>query len=348
MSWILEPWSSGPPYDLKVSYTASCNLLLERLGCAREDYDVRVSDSLVGTNTTNFHCGCGTMTQASSMLNNIIMDKFNDLDLRNMPIFSNPVYLSVPMSMCIILICGKLGAILAVYLKLPPIIGFLLTGLGIQNILSPMFLKGAGYPYPSPASEIKLLALIIVLMRAGLAIKFDEISKNSLATTLLSIVPYMSEFFAFMYVGVVIFGWSAIDMGLFASVMAPLGPSVVISGLLSIVAKPNRDVGYVPKQILISSPLEAVLAIVLFGIFSNLEQTSTNPLYPWVKTYPLYVNCLLIPLNIIFSTVLGVVLGYLVSLYINYRVHYKSDFIWVRISKNPQMGMYECIHIFVK
>jgi Kef-type K+ transport system membrane component KefB len=111
-----------------------------------------------------------------------------------------------------------------VYLKLPPIIGFLLVGLGIQNILSPMFLRGAGFPFPSPASELKLIALVIVLMRAGLAIKFDEITANAVPTFLLCTIPYMAEFFAFMYIGKTYFtDFSTISMGLFASIMAPLG-----------------------------------------------------------------------------------------------------------------------------
>jgi hypothetical protein len=87
-----------------------------------------------------------------------------------------------------------------------------------------MFLKGAGFPFPSPASEIKLIALVIVLMRAGLAIKFDEITANAIPTFLLCTFPYMAEFFAFMYIGKTYFtDFSTISMGLFASIMAPLG-----------------------------------------------------------------------------------------------------------------------------
>jgi hypothetical protein len=50
------------------------------------------------------------------------------------------------------------------------------------------------------------------------------------------------------------------------------------------------------------------------------------------------VNCLLIPLNLIFSATMGVLIGILISKYINYRVRLKTDYIWVRLNKNPQMG----------
>ena len=235
MYWIMEPWASGPPYDIVLSYKTVCNKVLNRLGCPKENQTILAQNDLLldGSNNpipgSNFQCTCGSMTTASTTVNNLMMDRMNDYNQRSTPIFSNPVYLSVPMSMCIVLITGKIGAIIAVYLKLPPIIGFLLVGLGIQNILSPMFLKGAGFPFPSPASELKLIALVIVLMRAGLAIKFDEIVTYAVGTTLFSIIPYMAEFFAFMYIGKTYFtDFSTISMGLFASIMAPLGNEITI------------------------------------------------------------------------------------------------------------------------
>lgn len=116
---------------------------------------------------------------------------------------------------------------------------------------------------------------------------------------------------------------------------------MVISGLLNLMANPKRNPGHTGKQVLISTPIEAVLAIVLFGIFSNLEQTGEkNSLYPWVKSLPLLENCLLIPANLLFSTVLGILVGVLASYYIDWRSHQKTDFIWYRVNKNPQMGKY--------
>jgi hypothetical protein len=104
-------------------------------------------------------------------------------------------------------------------------------------------------------------------------------------------------------------------------------------------ASPKRSPGYTGKQVLISTPIEAVLAIVLFGIFSNLEQVGEkNTLYPWVKGVPLLENCLLIPANLLFSTVMGIMVGGVASIYIDWRSHQKTDFIWYRVNKNPQMG----------
>jgi Kef-type K+ transport system membrane component KefB len=220
----------------------------------------------------------------------------------------------------------------------------MMGGLAIQNIINPMFYDGGGYPYPSPASEIKLIALIIVLMRSGLSIKFDELKATAIVSGVFSWLPYFAEFFLWMYIGVYFFHWRTIDMGLMASIMSPLGPSVVLSGLLQMVAG-KKNYGYVPKQMIITTPIEAVIAIVLFGIFSNLEQASGNPLTPWVKVMPLWESCVLIPVNLIFSIVMGMVVGWVCSKYINWRAKIKTDYIWVRVSKNPQMGEFIALYL---
>ncbi len=57
-----------------------------------------------------------------------------------------------------------------------------------------------------------------------------------------------------------------------------VGPSVVISTLLNLMSNKKKVHGYPVKQIVITTPIEAVIAIVLFGIFSNLEQTTKSTL----------------------------------------------------------------------
>jgi Kef-type K+ transport system membrane component KefB len=339
MGWILEPWLTGPPYNLDTSFTNMCNLLLDRIWCPEASQIVIATD---GTYT----CSCGTF-KAATAVQNLIVDQVNKLKITNMPVFANPVYLSVSLSLCIILIVGKLGAIVACYFKLPAIIGYLLVGLGMQNFLSPMVLKGVGFPYPSVASELKTLALILVLMRAGLAVDMNDIKSAAVPTLCLSIIPYISEFFGFMYTGVRLNEWSQVEMGLFASMMAALGPSVVIPPMLGLLSHTKKNYGYVPKQVLLCAPLEAVIALVLFSIFTILNQSVRNPYYPWVGALPLWANCILIPVNITFSAILGTIVGWFVSKYINWRVTIANDVDWMTINKNLQMGSSTADLIFV-
>lgn len=346
VSWLLEPWSTGPPYSLVDSYRGICDLLLDRLGCPDVNKKI-VANTAKAAVGSNFKCSCGKMTTADASVTNVIVDQVNKYNLQVLPIFSNPVYLSVPLSICMVLILGKLGAIVAQYLKIPAIVGYILVGLGIQNFLNPMILKGPGFPFPSLAGELRLLSLTLVLMRAGLAVDVDDVLRNKVSTFVMAYIPYLCEFFVFLYVGRALFGWTVIQMGLWASCMAALGPAVVLPCMLQLMTSAKTNYGYVPKQVLISTPIEAVSAVVLFSIFALLNTAVVDPLYPWVKPLPLYANCLLIPVNLLFSTIMGIIVGYMCSLYINYRIKIKSDFLWERINKNPQLGSSTADLVFV-
>jgi hypothetical protein len=107
-------------------------------------------------------------------------------------------------------------------------------------------------------------------MRAGMAVKFEELTKWAWPTALLCVVPYFAEFITFMYAGQSFFNWPIVDMGLWASIMAPLSPALVISSMLILIADKIKDHGYVPKQVLAAAPIESTLAIVLFGIFVSI------------------------------------------------------------------------------
>jgi solute carrier family 9B (sodium/hydrogen exchanger), member 1/2 len=334
MSWILEPWQSGPPYNFVRSYKIICHDLLDRVGCPHGE------KTIVATDAGNYQCNCGSFKTSSVAVQNMIIDQFNKQQLQTMPVFENPVYLSTALTVCM-LIMGKLGAVTACFFKIPPIIGYILIGLGIQNFLNPMILKGPGFPYPSFASEAKTFALTIVLLRAGLSIEIKTISRDWVPNLCLSFVPYMCEFLPFS----TLFGWTDIEMGLFSAMISSVSPSLVIPGMINLLASTKHDYGFIPKIILLSTPIESVIAVLLFSIFSMLNQSAIDPLYPWVHVYPLYVNCLFIPLNIMFSSCMGFFVGYMVSKYI--RIGQKNELLWLTFSKNLQLGSSTADLIFV-
>ena len=129
-------------------------------------------------------------------------------------------------------------------------------------------------------------------MRAGLSIKIES-STNAASGTLLSSVPYTCEFLSWLFIasnsslGSVFSGWSLVEMGVLASVMAPLGPSVVITQALTELSQKGRKIGFVPKMSLITAPLEAVLAIFMYDVFTKaLEEQEDFRRYPWVRCNP--------------------------------------------------------------
>ncbi len=340
MYWLMEPWNKGPPFSYADSFSAVCKLLLERIGCQEVDQSV---------DSTSFACACGTLvTESSEFVQTAVTKQLSNFNVEtDFPVFARPVYLSLPVSVAIILIAGKIFAIIAMYLRIPAIVGFICAGIMLQNYIDPTFLSLG-------STEIKKLALLIVLMRAGLSIKVKEVRRTQLASALLSSVPYFCEFLSWLFItsssgiGDVFTEWSVLEMGVLASVMTPLGPSVVITQALTELSQKGRKIGFVPKMSLITAPLEAVLAIFTYDVFTKaLEEEDDFRRYPWVQVQPLWATVVLIPVNIIFSVALGLLVGYFCARYIDWRSRLRADFLWIRLNKNLQMGSNTADLVFV-
>lgn len=267
---------------------------------------------------TPYGCTCGSYVDASTRVQELMVDKMNEAPLMEIPIFDDPFTLSVEFSIAVVLILGKIGSIVANALYLPTIIGFLLCGMGMQDIINPGLIKGAGGngPHSTPFGEMRIFALIVVLMRAGISLKPKAIYKEGIYIFCLAIIPYFAEFIIEMFLGVKLLGWNASETGLFASILAALSPSLVIPGMLHLV---EQKLGHTPKNVLTSAPIEVVLAIILYNIFSSFVTSATNPTYPWIASFPLWANILLIPVNILYSSVIGSLAGYALHRYYKYR-----------------------------
>lgn len=149
VGWMLEPWSSGPPFSVEATYPAICSLALTRLGCPDDQKTIKVGY----TSNSQYACTCGKFS-ATSRIQELICDKSNEALLMEMPIFADPVQLSVELSIAIVLIVGKLCAIVATLVYLPPVIGFILGGIAIQDIVSSSLIKGAGGDGPHVSTLI--------------------------------------------------------------------------------------------------------------------------------------------------------------------------------------------------
>ena len=333
IGWMLEPWAIGPPYSLVASYPAICTLMLSRMGCPQQYKIIN--------GTFPYTCQCqpdlsSAAFDGSTRIAELIADKISEADLMELPVWDDPFTLNTEASLALVVIAGKVGALLATAMYLPPIIGFLLAGLAIQNIVSPGLIKGAGGngPHPTPFGEMRIFALIIVLMRAGITLKPREIYRKGYMSVALAIAPYFVEFAVELALVKHYFGYSTTDAGLLACILAALSPSLVIPGMIKMV---EEKLGFTPRAVLTSAPIEVVLAIILYNIFANFEQTEVNSMYPYVKILSLGANIGLIPVNIIFSAVLGFIGGFTVHKYIEWREGVSNLYIQrVLVSSTPE------------
>ena len=120
------------------SYLAVCNMALARLDCPSgksviNNLGVKIVEN--GVTIPPYTCACGAYTVPSGRVSEVIIDKINDLPLSEMPIFEDPINLSLQFSIALLFIVGKLAAVVAKGLHFPPIIGFLLAGVAIQVLI---------------------------------------------------------------------------------------------------------------------------------------------------------------------------------------------------------------------
>jgi len=188
VSWHLLPWQSTK-YDIAASYAAFCLTALQRLGCP-----VTPVINATGNSTASWTCACGAFTTGSKRAYVDIVDKLADLSLQQLPVFREPLYLSIQLSIALLVIVGKLGSMLATAVRLPAIIGFLLVGMGMQDIVSRGLIKGASTLGAKFFSEMRVLALVVVLMRAGLTLSPRALISKGAMTVMLSVTPYFCEF----------------------------------------------------------------------------------------------------------------------------------------------------------
>lgn len=200
------------------------------------------------------------------------------------------------MSLAIIIILGLLANKLFEKLKLPGLLGMLILGvlLGpyVTNIISEDILR------ISP--DLRRMALIIILLRAGLGIKKETLNKVGVPALKMSCIPGIFEGLSIMFAASYILGISRIEAGMLGFIIAAVSPAVVVPPMLNFIAKGKGEKKGIPTIILAGASIDDVFAITIFSTFLGLYSGKNSNI---VK------NILGIPLSILIGIVLGAILG---------------------------------------
>jgi len=200
-------------------------------------------------------------------------------------------------SLALMLILGMAANALFVKMRLPGLLGMLLLGvlLGpyVLNWLDPDMLRMSG--------DLRLLALIIILLRAGLGIKREALNRVGVTALKLSCIPGLCEGFAIAFVSIYLLGFSFIEGGILGFIVAAVSPAVVVPPMLNFIDNRVGAKNGVPTLILAGASIDDVFAITLFSAFLGLYGGH-------------HVNIGLQLLGIPLSIVLGIGLGLVVSI----------------------------------
>lgn len=204
-------------------------------------------------------------------------------------------------SLALIFLVGLAMAAICQRLKLPRIIGMLITGI----VLGPYILDLLDPSILSISAELRQMALIIILLKAGLSLNLADLKKVGRPAVMMSCVPASCEILAFFLFAPHILGVTRMEAAVMGAVLAAVSPAVVVPRMVQLMETKYGTEKSVPQLIMAGASCDDIFVIVLFSTFVSMAQGGSAHLLDFVN----------IPVSILLGIVLGAVTGYILSLF---------------------------------
>lgn len=213
------------------------------------------------------------------------------------------------LSVALILIIGMSMGWICQRVKLPSLLGMLMTGI----ILGPYVLNLLDVSILNISSELRKIALIIILTRAGLGLDLSGLKKIGRPAILMCFIPASFELLGMILIAPKVMGLSILEAAIMGSVLAAVSPAVVVPRMVKMM-----DEGYgtdkgIPQLILAGTSVDDVYVIVLFSTFIGIMQGEGTSVLSFVN----------IPVSIILGIFIGIFIGYLLSFYFK-KIHIRD------------------------
>ena len=186
-------------------------------------------------------------------------------------------------------------------LKLPRIIGMLATGI----VLGPCVLELLDPTILSISSELRQMALIIILLKAGLSLNVSDLKKVGRPAVLMSFVPACFEILAFFLFAPYILGITRIEAAVMGAVLGAVSPAVVVPRMVQLMDTKYGTKKSIPQMIMAAASCDDIFVIVLFSTFVSMAQGGSAHFMDFAN----------IPISIVLGIALGAVAGFFLSLF---------------------------------
>ena len=198
-------------------------------------------------------------------------------------------------SLAFIFLVGLATAAICQRLSLPRITGMLVTGV----VLGPYVLDLLDPTILSISSELRQIALIIILLKAGLSLNLTDLKKVGRPAIMMAFVPASFEIFSFLLFAPCILGVTSMEAAVMGAVLSAVSPAVVVPRMLRLMETGYGNAKSIPQLIMAGASCDDVFVIVLFSTFLNMAQGGT--------AHPIdFIN---IPISILLGIALGSVTG---------------------------------------
>ena len=213
------------------------------------------------------------------------------------------------LSISLILIVGMSMGWICKKIKLPSLLGMLVTGI----VLGPYVLNLLDENILGISAELRKIALIIILTRAGLGLDLSGLKKIGRPAVLMCFVPASFEVIGMILLAPKLMGLSVLEAAIMGAVLAAVSPAVVVPRMVKLM-----DEGYgvkegIPQLILAGASVDDVYVIVLFSTFVGMMQGEGASVIDFIN----------IPVSIFLGIAIGLLFGTLLAYYFK-KVHIRD------------------------
>lgn len=204
-------------------------------------------------------------------------------------------------SIAMILLLGLLIGWIFSKLRLPSLLGMVAVGI----ILSPHALDLIDESILGISSELRQIALVIILTRAGLSLDISDLKKVGRPAALMSFVPACVEILGTVILAPMLLGVTILEAAIMGSVIAAVSPAVVVPRMIRLIEEGYGTNKKIPQMILAGASVDDVFVIVVFTVFTALASTGEVSVTSFTR----------IPISIVLGIILGGCMGMLLVIF---------------------------------
>lgn len=213
------------------------------------------------------------------------------------------------LSIALILLVGMSMSWICRKIKLPGLLGMLITGI----VLGPYVLNMLDIKLLGISADLRKIALIIILTRAGLGLDLASLKKIGRPAVLMCFVPATFELAGMLLLAPRLMGMSLLEAAVMGAVLAAVSPAVVVPRMVKLMEEGYGVKEGIPQLILAGASVDDVYVIVLFSTFSGMMQGEGASVIRFVN----------IPVSIILGMIIGLTIGVLLAFYFQ-KVHIRD------------------------
>ena len=204
-------------------------------------------------------------------------------------------------SLALVFLCGLLLGSIFKKCGLPSLVGMLITGI----LLGPHVLGLLDDSILAISADLRTLALIIILTRAGLSLDFEDLKKIGRPAILMSFIPACFEMLGTVLLATQLFDLPLLDAAILAAIVASASPAVIVPRMITLIENGYGTDKKIPQLILAGDSVDDMFNIVVFTSLLGLTNGESISVMRFAG----------IPASILLGILVGVLIGFLLTVF---------------------------------